>query len=119
MANEENLIPFNERTESEQREIATQGGIASGESRRKRKAIKECLEILLEKPITDKNGNTMSGVEAISSKVFNQALKGNMRAIEFVQASIGEKPIDKVAVASVDAETMAEVEQMVKDAERT
>ena len=36
MANEKNLIPFDERTESEQREIARQGGIASGKARRER-----------------------------------------------------------------------------------
>lgn len=32
MANEQNLIPFSERTESEQREIRSEGGKASGVS---------------------------------------------------------------------------------------
>ena len=40
MANEQNLIPFDERTESEQREIATAGGIASGAARRRKRALK-------------------------------------------------------------------------------
>ena len=44
MANEnKNLIPFNERTESEQREIARQGGIASGKARRERQKTQQIL----------------------------------------------------------------------------
>ena len=38
MANEQNLIPLNKRTKSEQREYARKGGKKSGEVRRKRKA---------------------------------------------------------------------------------
>lgn len=34
--NEQNLIPFNERTESEQREITQKGGLKSGEVRREK-----------------------------------------------------------------------------------
>ena len=43
MANEKNLIPFNERTKSQQREIASKGGKASVEAKRKRKTLKEEL----------------------------------------------------------------------------
>lgn len=44
--NEQNLIPFGKRTESEQREISRKGGIASGEARRKRKAISASLNAI-------------------------------------------------------------------------
>lgn len=48
MANEnKNLIPFNERTEEEQREIARQGGIASGKARREKQQTKQILSELL------------------------------------------------------------------------
>ena len=44
MANEnKNLIPFNERTEDEQREIARQGGIASGKARREKQKTQQIL----------------------------------------------------------------------------
>ena len=43
MANEKNLIPFDERTESEQREIARMGGIASGKARRERQKTQQIL----------------------------------------------------------------------------
>lgn len=47
MANEQNLIPFSERTESEQREICSEGGKKSGEARRKRRDMKAVMEQLL------------------------------------------------------------------------
>lgn len=40
---EENLIPQSERTKDEQREIARQGGIASGKARREKKIIEEAI----------------------------------------------------------------------------
>lgn len=47
MANEENLIPFNKRTESEQRAIARKGGIASGKERLRKKYGKDLVRALL------------------------------------------------------------------------
>ena len=47
MANEKNLIPFDERTENEQREIARQGGIASGAARREKKTVQKILNDFL------------------------------------------------------------------------
>ena len=54
MANEKNLIPFDERTESEQREIASAGGIASGAARRRKRALKEAADLYLSLPVSDK-----------------------------------------------------------------
>ena len=51
--NEQNLIPQNKRTKSEQTEIAKKGGKASGKSRRKKKYIKEQLETLMLLDLTD------------------------------------------------------------------
>ena len=54
MSNEKNLIPFNKRTESEQREIAQQGGIASGRARRRKRSMKEAADYYLSLPETDR-----------------------------------------------------------------
>lgn len=54
MSNEKNLIPFNKRTESEQREIAQQGGIASGKARRRKRSMKEAADYYLSLPETDR-----------------------------------------------------------------
>ena len=40
----ENLIPQNMRTKEEQRDIATMGGKASGEARRRKKSLREMFE---------------------------------------------------------------------------
>lgn len=66
MANEQNLKPQNKRTKSEQREIAKKGGIKSGEARRRKKALKETMQMLLDLPVADtKAYNNMSkfGIE--------------------------------------------------------
>ena len=49
MPNEKNLIPFTERTESEAREISAKGGKKSGETRRRKRTMKQVMETLLEK----------------------------------------------------------------------
>lgn len=41
--NEQNLIPLNQRTKSKQREITRNGGIKSGEVRRKNKLLRESI----------------------------------------------------------------------------
>ena len=53
--NDKNLIPFNQRTESEQREIARQGGIKSGEVRREQKTYREMAKAMLSATIIDEN----------------------------------------------------------------
>lgn len=78
---------FDKRTPDEQVEIAKQGGIASGESRRRRKTLKEELLTLLAQ------NNTQ---EKISLALLQQALDGNIQAFNTIRDTIGEKPVDKV-----------------------
>ena len=47
MANNENLIPFDKRTESERRKICSAGGKASGEARRRKAALRQTMNRLL------------------------------------------------------------------------
>ena len=53
MSNEKNLIPFNQRTEEEQRRIQSAGGIASGISRRRKRSLKEAADLYLSLPVSD------------------------------------------------------------------
>lgn len=69
MANEENLIPFNKRTESEQRAIQSAGGKASGEARRERKKMREQAEMLLSLPFQDYNNVNGESVLAKFKKI--------------------------------------------------
>lgn len=113
MTNEGNLIPQSKRTKEEQREIARQGGLASGRARAEKRDLRRALEALLEKEYTDKNGNTLTGTEAITVKLFEQAMKGNIRAFETLRDTVGQKPIEKVMVAEVEPEVIDEIEKAV------
>lgn len=102
--NEQNLKSFSERTEKEQREIQQKGGIASGEARRRKRDLRLALEMLLEKEYTDKKGNVATGAEVISTKLFEQAMKGNVKAFETIRSTVGQDPVQKVEQVNIDAE---------------
>lgn len=54
MPNEKNLIPFDQRTEEEQRDIRSAGGKASGVSRRRKRSLKEAADLYLSLPVADR-----------------------------------------------------------------
>lgn len=119
--NMNNLKPF---TSEQSHEAAVKngrkGGIACRENRERKKLLKECLEILLEKTITDKNsGNAMTGAEAMAVKAFQQALKGDWKAWELVRDTAGQKPAEKVAatqtVVDLSKFTTEEIKEMLDD----
>ena len=63
--------------------------------KQKRKTMKEMLDYLLEKEITNKAGEKASTQEAITVALIKEALKGNVKAWEIIRDTIGEKPTDK------------------------
>lgn len=105
------------RAGEEQVEVARQGGIASGKARREKKLLRECIEMLLEKEMTDKSGKSITGAEALTAKLFAEAMKGNVKAFEVLRDTAGQKPVEKVMVADVDPAVIAEVEAMVYEEE--
>ena len=101
MANDQNLIPFSKRTESEQREIRSSGGIASGASRRRKRSLKEAADLYLSLPVTDRrvwNKIARDGVDpedidnqmAIISGLAKVAAKGDSRAAKVLFDLIGD-----------------------------
>ena len=101
MANEQNLIPWNKRTENEQREYAKKGGQKSGEVRRKNKTMKESLKMLLNLDLPDGEGKEKLkeiGIETEDLTVqtgilinqVNKALKGDLDSAKFVRDTSGE-----------------------------
>jgi len=110
---EDNLVKGSEAhklTAEEQ----SMGGKTSAEARRKKKDLRMCLEMLLEKDITTKTGETISGAEAISVKLFEQALKGNIKAFETVRSTVGQDPVQKIMVSEVEQSVIDEVEAIVR-----
>lgn len=103
MANKENLIPFNERTESEQREIAKQGGITSGRARRRRRSMKEAADYYLSLPETDRrtvnrllrdaiDPEDIDNQMAVVAGIAAQAKRGDARAASVLLKMLGEVP---------------------------
>ena len=122
--NEQNLkgYGFHERTASEQREIASKGGIASGKSRREMKVLREHLNQILDEEI-EFDGEIVSKKHVIAIKAVEQILKEDISARDFarlfetIRDTVGEKPIDKIQVAEIDQSVIDEVEAMVLGAE--
>lgn len=101
VANEKNLVPNEKRTPSERRENARKAGKASGEARRRRKAIRENMEFLLNLPPSnakDFNKLTKAGfpVEEMDNSqlvvlaLFNRAKEGDVAAIREIRNIIGK-----------------------------
>lgn len=104
---------FESRSTKEVREIASKGGKNSVEARRKKKLLKDCFDVLLEKDYKRKDGYTASGAETLALTVFEKAQRGDLKAFELVRDTAGQKPVDKVMLAEVDQKTIDEVESMV------
>lgn len=114
MANEKNLVKGDEAHKFTPEE-ASKGGKASAEARRKKRDLRLAIEMLLEKDIIGKDGETKSGAEYIAFQQFKKALKGDTRAFEVLRDTAGQKPIDKVMVADVEQSVIDEVEKAVLD----
>lgn len=109
MANEQNLVRGDEAHKLTAEE-ASKGGKASGEARRRKRDLRLALEMLLEKDYTDKRGQTVTGAEAITAKLFEQAMKGNVKAFETIRSTVGQDPVQKVEQVNIDAEYEQSVE---------
>lgn len=99
MANEQNLKPSEYKFTQEE---AKKGGINSGKARRAKRDLRKALEMLLEKNFKDKNGNEVTGTEAITAKLFEQAMKGNVKAFETLRDTVGQKPVEKIEQLQTD-----------------
>jgi hypothetical protein len=112
MANEQNLIPQAHVLSVEEQ---SKGGNASAESRRQKKNLRLALEMLLEKDFKDKEGKTITGAEAITAKLFQQAMNGNVKAFETLRDTVGQKPVERIVVAEVEQSVIDEVEAAILD----
>ncbi len=97
--NDKNLVPFGERTESEQREIRQAGGIKSGETRRRKKALKALMNDLLSSDIVndeiynsavDMGCNNPTYGAAVVAAMVREAALGDTKAFNAIVDLIGE-----------------------------
>lgn len=90
MANNENLIPFNELTEKKQREIASKGGKASGKVRQEKKTMRETLRLMLEEIPKDNNPYGLSYKQLATLGLIKGSIEGNNANYKTIMETIGE-----------------------------
>lgn len=105
-----NLTPTNERSKNEAREMGRKGGKVSGEARRKKKTMREALEMLMFKVKLPDEHRQMLEREGFTEEDFNhqtvitrsliaKAESGDVQAYNAICAMIGEKPAEKMEVS--------------------
>lgn len=112
MANNENLQPIQkgQLSKEELKKRQSNGGKKSGEVRRQRKQFKESLEMLLQMRVPEKTANNLKTLlpklkdkdlncqNAILAGLMKAAMNGNVKAVELIRDTIGEKPVEKVEI---------------------
>ena len=99
MANEKNLVPQTERSPSEAREMGRKGGIASGAARRRKKSMKQKMQLLLSLPAADNDQTELAamGIDpedmdnemVLVKALFIAAAAGNTKAFDRIQDVLG------------------------------
>ena len=99
MANERNLVPNSARTPSERRENASKAGIASGKARRRKKSMKQKMQLLLSLPAAGNDQAELAamGVEpgdmdnemVLIKALFLAAAEGDTKAFDRIQDVLG------------------------------
>ena len=112
--NEKNLVSIADRTTSEQREIQSAGGKASGAARRRRRALKEAADLYLSLPVSDKrrwNALARRGIDpedidnqmAMIAGLTDAAAEGDARAGRLILDILGEDGRDDPAAGQLAA----------------
>lgn len=114
MSNEQNLLKGNPDTQFTSGRSAVEngrkGGLASAKAKREKKALRETLEQLLAMPmkggkstdidkiksIAGLKGKNITMQEAIMLSMLQKAVKGDVRASEYIRDTIGQKPVNQL-----------------------
>lgn len=96
--NIDNLVPNEARTPEERRDNARKAGVASGEARRAKKTMREVLEVLLE---TVDKGSDKTNIEVMMASAVRKAMNGDLKAMEFVRDTSGQKPDTQITVKDI------------------
>ena len=102
MPNEENLIPMDQRSEDEVRELGRRGGIASGAARRRKRSLREAADLYLSLPVTDRrrankllrrkvDPEDIDNQMAMISGLADAATEGDARAAAVLVKLLGEE----------------------------
>lgn len=100
MANEQNLIPYGKgnRSESEEREMRSRGGKRSGETRRRKAALRDTMNKLLTmqvevdglSDILRSDGGESTYEEVIAMAMIQKASLGDVKAYQAIMKTVGQ-----------------------------
>ena len=130
---QEDLIPMNERTKEEQKKIATKGGIASGIARRRKRNMKDAIDMLLSNPcdLKSKDGKSIKllakqlGIKeedvdnqmAMIISMFKVSMSGGKNSVSaatFLRDTVGEKPVEVVEMNASVNKVAQEIDDYVE-----
>ena len=123
---------FAKMTPEQRAECGRKGGLAKREATRRRKEMRETLDILLNMPMkkgkvytaedikcfADLKGKNITIDQAMMVCLVQKALKGDLSAIGMVRDTVGEKPAEKVEATVTknpfDELTADELRELIK-----
>ena len=121
---QKDLIPFNQRTEEEQKKIASMGGKKSGEVRREQKTYREMAKAMLSATITDENilnelkayGISETDVKAYTLLGMIKASgNGSHNAFDRLMILLGEETQTTTSEQEKQANLLSAIEKAVKN----
>ena len=130
---QEDLIPMSQRTKEEQKKIATKGGIASGKARRRKRNMKDAIDMLLSNPcdLKSKDGKSIKllakqlGIKeedvdnqmAMIISMFKVSMSGGKNSVSaatFLRDTVGEKPVEVVEMNASVNQIAQEIDDYVE-----
>ena len=105
---QDDLISLGDRTIEEQQKIAQMGGIASGAVRRKKAAMRDYVQFILgmKRKVSEKTleqlkemgvtEDEVTGQTLALMKIMDKAIAGDIKAMEFLRDTGGEKPSENM-----------------------
>lgn len=122
--NDDNLLKMSELTPSQRRANASKAGKASAKARRERMAMRDearfILGLLVDngedytpeavKSMAELNGKAITIQTAAMLAVANKAIKGDVKALEYLRDTAGEKPAEVLEITKPVEESVAEMD---------
>lgn len=133
--NKETPTAFQNLSEEERKQIAANGGHKSGETKKRKKSIRECLKMLGQMNCTDKEiehikkyfpeleNDEMTKNLLISAAMYQKAAQGDTKAFEKITETTGEKtitvagdPDNPVATNNLSIEKIKDIRKQIENA---
>jgi hypothetical protein len=128
MKGKENLQPIKSKVKA--RNLGKKGGIASGKAKRLKKSFKELFSTMLNQQANSEimdnllenfpelkkyNKKDLTNKMAVFAGLFNQAIRGNPKAIEVLRDTVGEKPVQNINLSGETTQNINQTQEKITD----